>query len=428
MTKVGIIGGGFSGLGVAYFLKDYDVTIIESGNDLGGLASWIKVPGWSWSIEKFVHHWFTTDNWIIQMMKDMGIYKKMILRDTKSSVYYNGKIAELDSVVSVLKFPFLSIIDRLRIGTVSAWLRFDKHYLKYEKITAYTYLKKWMGKKVFKVVWEPLLIGKFGKHAESVNAAWFWGRIHPRTKSLAYIKGGFEEFVSNVTKNLKENGQKIILNTQIKKITKKDNKFIVNTGRKKFTFDYLVLAVPLQIALKLYKFPENYEEKYRPARSIGAQYFVLALKHQFLDGIYWLNMNDKKAPFVVVVEHTNLIDKKHYGNNHIIWVGKYVDYDDPLWNLGEDKLLKKIIPYLKKINPNFKNTWINKRFFTRAKNAQNIVTVNYSKNIPNIETPVKNLYIANMNQVYPWDRGTNNAIGLGYKVAKKIKAAIKQNL
>ena len=309
---------------------------------------------------------------------------------------------------------------------VMARLRFDKRYLKYEKISAYSFLRKNMGKKVYKIVWEPLLEGKFGKDVKKINMAWFWGRVHPRTKKLAYIKGGFKEFVDNVVDKIRENGGKIMLNTEIKKITKKGDKFTIIARNKKLTFDYLVLAVPMQVALRLYNFPRGYVKKYRTLKSIGAQYLVLELKNQFLDGVYWLNINERGFPFMLVAEHTNLVDKRHYGNSHLIWVGKYLDYDNPLWNINKKELLKKIIPYLKKINPEFEENWIKRSFLTRVKNAQPIVTLNYSKKIPKIETPAKNLYIANMNQIYPWDRGTNNAVGIGYEVAQKIKSRMEE--
>ena len=109
MAKVCIVGGGFSGLAVSYFLKGYDVTIIESGGELGGLASWLKAPGWEWPIEKFVHHWFVTDNWIFKLIKEMDLQKKLIIKDTKSSCYRGGRIAELDTPLSLLRFPFLNI-------------------------------------------------------------------------------------------------------------------------------------------------------------------------------------------------------------------------------------------------------------------------------------------------------------------------------
>ncbi|MDP3881871.1 MAG: FAD-dependent oxidoreductase [Nanoarchaeota archaeon] len=423
--KVGIIGGGYSGLGAAYYLNKEgvnDITILEYEDHLGGLASGFKRKDWKWPIEKLIHHWFTTDSYALGIAREIGLGNKLIIKDTKSSCFYNGRIAELDSATSLLRFPFLSFLNRIRLGMAMAYLRFDGNYLKYEKETSYSFIKRSMGKEVFKVLWEPLFQGKFGKYAEQVNAAWFWARIHPRTKSLAYIEEGFDKFTEAMAESIKDNGGKIILNSRISKITKEKDKFAVYRGRKKFIFDYLILAVPLQIALKMYNFPEDYKNKFSPLNSIGAQYFVLELKNKFLeDGTYWLNINDKNFPFMMVAEHTNFVDKKNYGESHIIWVGKYLDYESPLWKLGEKELLDNIIPFLQKINPKFEKSWIKSQFFSRFKNAQPILPLNYSKKIPEIETPIKNLLMLNMNQVYPWDRGTNNALGLGYKAAKIIK-------
>lgn len=427
MAKIAIIGGGFTGLGAAYYLNGHDVTIFESDSELGGLSSSYETKEWNWPIEKLIHHWFITDSWALNIAKEIGLQKDIIIKDTKSSTFYNGKIAELDSPLTVLKFPFVSLFNRLRLGAAMALLMIDKNYFRYEKTTAFKFLKTFMGKENFRVVWEPLFLGKFGKHADKVNAAWFWARVHPRTKSLAYLQGGFKRFIDTLSNKLEERGTKILLNSKIDKIIKENNKFIIKIKNKKESFDQVILAVPLQIALKIFDFPKDYASKYNPLKSIGAQYFVLELKQPFLeDGTYWLNVNNKDFPFMMVAEHTNFIDKKNYNNKHLIWVGKYLDYDSPLWKLPEKQLLEKIIPYLQKINPRFNSSWISRAFFSRMTNAQPIMPLNYSKQIPSIETPIENLYIANMNHIYPWDRGTNNALGIGFKVANLIKRKLNK--
>ena len=38
---------------------------------------------------------------------------------------------------------------------------------------------------------------------------------------------------------------------------------------------------------------------------------------------------------------------------------------------------------------------------------------------PDVATPIDGLWLASMSQVYPWDRGTNFAVELGRKVAKR---------
>ncbi|MFZ0545537.1 MAG: FAD-dependent oxidoreductase, partial [Candidatus Promineifilaceae bacterium] len=125
-------------------------------------------------------------------------------------------------------------------------------------------------------------------------------------------------------------------------------------------------------------------------------------------------------PFLALVEHTNYIDKKHYGGDHVIYCGDYVTPDHPYFDMDKDELVQLFAGHLSKFNPDFKTDWIRKSWLYRAKYAQPVPELNHSKNIPAIETPVPNLFFASMSQVYPWDRGTNYAVEIGRLAAEKM--------
>jgi protoporphyrinogen oxidase len=425
MVKIAVIGGGFTGLGTAFFLQKFlpkaNIKIYESSNKVGGLASGFRLEGWEWSIEHFIHHWFETDCTVFDIAREIGLQNKLILKKTKSSCFYNGKIAQFDSAISALRFPFLGLFDRIRMGFIIMWLKFDNNFRKYEKITSYDFLKKYAGKNILEIIWWPLFKGKFGKHADKINAAWFWGRIHSRSKRLGYIEGGFQNFLDNLVSYLKKNNVTICLNSSVNNINKKNNLFEINNGKNIEYYDYVVITTPLSIALKTYRFPSKYIEKYSRLDSIGSQYFLLELSESFLDdGTYWLNVNEEGFPFMMVAEHTNFIDRKHYGGKHIIWVGKYLDYEDKLWEMEEKELLELTCTYLKKINSKFSKDWICRSSFIRARDTQPIVTTNQSAMIPEIKTPINGIYLSTMSQIYPWDRGTENALILGKKTSEKL--------
>jgi hypothetical protein len=82
-------------------------------------------------------------------------------------------------------------------------------------------------------------------------------------------------------------------------------------------------------------------------------------------------------------------------------------------------MLKKFHPYLKKINSSYASSIIGYKLF-KAPFAQPIIPINYSKIIPPFKTPIENVFLANIEQVYPWDRGTNYAVELGQRIAKLI--------
>ena len=89
---------------------------------------------------------------------------------------------------------------------------------------------------------------------------------------------------------------------------------------------------------------------------------VVALKHQLLtDGTYWLNLPatspDKKKsrfPFLALVEHTNWMDRAHYGGDHIVYCGDYVPANHEYFRMSEDELAERFIATLPTFNPEFK--------------------------------------------------------------------------
>lgn len=123
---------------------------------------------------------------------------------------------------------------------------------------------------------------------------------------------------------------------------------------------------------------------------------------------------------MAVVEHTNFMDKSHYNNEHLVYLGNYLSTDHPNFTKTKEELLKLYDPFLKKLNKDYKKHLLGYELF-RAPFAQPIIPTNYSKMIPSITTPLENIYLANMQQVYPWDRGTNYAVELGQKAAKLIQ-------
>jgi protoporphyrinogen oxidase len=89
-----------------------------------------------------------------------------------------------------------------------------------------------------------------------------------------------------------------------------------------------------------------------------------------------------------------------------------------LFAASDDEVLAKFLPALKRINPNFQEDWVEKAWVWKIGYAQPIVTLDYPTKLPPHETPLPNVYLANMAHVYPQDRGQNYSIRLGEKIAK----------
>jgi len=312
-------------------------------------------------------------------------------------------------------------------------MKYNPFWQPLEGIRGTNFLSKTMGKKAYQIIWEPLFVNKFGKYANEVSLAWFWARIKKRTASLSYPKGGFLEFANALVRKIEGMGGKVLFNTSVDKIESVSNVHLrgvvsqhLGGGRRtppRWTlgFDKVIVTLPSFFFLKIApQLPDDYKNKLLALKGLGAINLILRLKKPFLiDGTYWLNICDKKSPIMAIVEHTNFIDKKYYSNEHIVYLGNYLPHDHPYMKLNAIDLLKIYDPYLRKINPNYSLFTIHYSLFTTPF-AQPIIPTYYSRIIPPFETPLKNVYLANIQQVYPWDRGTNYAVELGEKAARLI--------
>ncbi|MPM58827.1 hypothetical protein SDC9_105660 [bioreactor metagenome] len=150
---------------------------------------------------------------------------------------------------------------------------------------------------------------------------------------------------------------------------------------------------------------------------------LLRLKEPLIqDGSYWLNVNEKGWPFVAVVEHDNLMDKKHYGGESLVYLGRYLPAEDEDFKKDAKQLLRDYEPYLLKLNKNFKKILIEASLRKNAF-AQPITFRNYQQFLPKYETGWPGFYWISLQHVYPFDRGINHAIRIGRDLAKKIAQA-----
>ena len=411
--RIAIIGAGFTGLTAALRLsqKGHQVTIFEKEEKAGGLAGGFKEKNWAWNLDFFYRHLFSNDQTAKKLLKEIGV--EILWSKPKTSILKDGQIYRFDSPLSILSFPYFSFSDKIRTGLASLYLKIVKHWQPLEKITASNWLSKFYGKKVYQIIWLPLLKGKFDQWAEKIPMAWFWARIKKRTTYLGYPQGGFQLPADKLVKIIKKNGGQFYFQKEIKKFQELEEKF-----------DKIIFTTPIEIFLKIMKekLLQNYQQKLSKLKMIGTLNLILTLKKPFLkDGTYWLNINEEKFPFVGIVEHTNFIDKSHYQYQSIVYVLGYYPQNHRYFKMSKEAILKEWFPYLERINPEFSlASSINNSYLTRSLYTQPINPLDYSKIVPSHQTPVKNVFLANMQQVYPWDRGLNYAIEMGEKIANQI--------
>jgi protoporphyrinogen oxidase len=433
-TRVAIVGGGFTGLSAAYDLckAGCEVTIFEHDADIGGLAGTFELsPGVR--VEKFYHHWFTSDVDILGLIDELGLSHLKRYVSSNTGLYYTNSIFRLASPLDLLKFHPIPFIDRIRTGLMALIARRINSWRELEDISAEDWLIKYGGKKAYDVVWSPLMQGKFGMEAKNVSAVWIWNKLKLRGssrnkqggESLVYFGGGFGALTDGIRASLESKGVKIKTSTSVSSIIVENGRAVgVETSAGRHAADIVLSTVPLPQFLEMTpELPDSYVESCRKIRFLGNSCLVLRLNRS-LSSTYWLNVADPSFPFVGIIEHTNLDSRENYNGEHIVYLSKYLPTSEPLFAMGAEETYKYCEPFIQRIFPEFNRSWVNSYHVWKARYSQPVITKHYSKNIPDAQTPIKSLWLNTMAQIYPEDRGTNYAVRYGRKVAQDILASL----
>ena len=427
--KIGIIGGGYAGLTAALRLAQagHDVTVWERGK-LGGQAATMPIN--DTHIEIFYHHLFQSDVYIQGLAKELGLEDDLMWLPSDVAYFADGRILPLNGAFDLLKLNIIPIWDRIRVGLVTLWLQRQKQWKHYEGITAHDWLTRALGRNAYEKTLGAQLKAKFGSYYDRVSMVWFWGKISLRTTSrenpmeqekLGYFKGSFQVFANALIEACRDTGVTLNEQTGIESLNQTgDGSWQVNTSAGPTEMDIVLATTPSTIFQKLVpNLPDDYTSRLNALEYEGAIVTLLELDHQLTE-TYWLNIADDDMPFTAVIEHTNFVGPETYQGSHLVYLSKYVEQDHPYFDLSDDEILAEYLPHLRKLNPDFDESWIKNRWMFRERAAQPIPPLHYSKKIPDLKTPLQNLWLANTTQIYPEDRGTNYAVRLGEDVSKRI--------
>lgn len=428
MKNIAILGAGIGGMAAAYDLAraGHNITIFESAEQTGGLASGFTAPGWNWSVEKFYHHWFQSDAHMLGLINELGLSHNLRFPRPTTVMYHNGRFYPFDSIPAALLYPGLGWgIHKIRFGLVALYLRLTNRWQPLEQHTTHNWMRRYAGDLAYERMWKPMLEGKFGKYYQDVNMAWMWARLKTRTPRLGTYEGGFQAFCDTFADKLRAQGVTLHLNTPVTQISPVPvgNGLSLQVRGETQRFDSaLVTTAPAALAKLAPALPPDYLQGLLNLKHLGAVVMVLALKHPLSpEGYYWYNMPKSAGfPFLALVEHTNFVSPENFGGDHIIYLGDYLEPDHEYFRLTPDELLQRYLPALSRINPAFQPDWVKAKWLFRTAYAQPVPLTNHSRNIPTIRTPIDGLYFASMSQVYPWDRGTNFAVEIGRRAARAM--------
>ena len=310
--KIGIIGGGLTGLVAAHALSgQHEVDIFEKMPFFGGCLS--SYPINDYWIERYYHHCFSTDTYLFALIDKLGLSDKLEWKTGTTGYYAKEKIYALNTPREILLYPELSLVDKAKLAYLTLTAKkADLNAL--DDIPAEQYIIEHLGENVYNSFFEPLLKSKFGEQRKQVSAAWLMSRIAIRSnrgvagEHLGYLNGGFHLLIDALLQSIERNGGIIRKQQPVSSISQKNGSWMINDSR----YDAIISTIP----------PQELEKAggpmMQPIPYQGAACMTLAMDREVTQGIYWLNMKDA-APYGAVVTHTNFIAKERYGE-HIVYL------------------------------------------------------------------------------------------------------------
>ena len=432
--RVAVIGAGFCGLAAAYelALRGVRVTVLERDGEIGGLAGSFAAGGAR--LEKFYHHWFTGDRHVMRLIAELGLSDCVLERPTRTGMYYAHDFFKLSTPADLLRFSPLPFGSRVRLGLLTLRARRVRDWRRLEDVTAADWLRSLGGERAYRVVWEPLLRGKFGDLAEDVAAVWFWNKLKLRGSSrdkgggerLAYFRGGFAALADALADAVRARGGEVRTGFRVTGLRTEAGRVAGVIGPDGAVPADAVIATPaLPVVASLVEphAPPGYAARLRRIRYLANACVVLELDRSLSD-IYWLNVNDPDFPFVGVIEHTNFEPASSYGGRHIAYLSKYLPETDPFYRMADGEAIGFALGHLRRMFPRLADDQVLAAHIWRARYAQPVVECGYRRLIPDVRTPLAGLFLATMAQIYPEDRGTNYAVRQGRDAARTCMEAL----
>ena len=298
MKEIIIIGAGPAGLTAAYKLlkskKKYNVTILESSNDIGGISKTVQYNGYRMDIGG--HRFFSKVKDVINFWeeimpiegsipfdyKETGRITKtvdggpnpdkednvMLIRNRISRIYYLKHFFDYPISLKWQTFKNMGLGRTLSSGF--SYIK-AKIFKRKENSLENFYINRF-GKKLYSMFFEKYTEKLWGRHPKDISADWgsqrvkglsillviknmFLKAFHIKTKKIEislieeyyYPKYGPGHFWEKVAKDIKKMGGNIVMNTTITNINFKDNKIVsVSSNEKEYKGDIFISSMPIK--------------------------------------------------------------------------------------------------------------------------------------------------------------------------------------
>nr|WP_286177502.1 NAD(P)/FAD-dependent oxidoreductase [Rhodopirellula sp. JC639] len=423
-----VIGGGVMGLKIADELaaKGQQVTIAEAAPKFGGLTSAWKLGDVTW--DRFYHVTLLSDSVLRRQLESLGLERELQWVETKTGFYAGGKLMSMSNTLEFLRFPPLSILQRIRLGGTIFLASKIRDFRKMEQQSVETWLRRWSGKGAFEKVWLPLLKAKLGDAYRQTSAAFIWAhtqrmykarRSGAKKEMFGYVPGGYARILDVWTKQLSDRGVRLLSGHGVNSVRKTDDsaagRLEVDFGNGRVeTFDNVVstIASPL-IAEQCDQLREDEKSKLRAIKYLGVVCGSMLLKKP-ISPYYVTNITDTWVPLTGVIEMSTIVDSQsQLGGHHLVYLPKYMTDDHPDLAEPDEDYKRRCLETLEKMYDHFSRDDVLEFKVARARYVAALSTIDYSTRLPPVVTSVPGFYALNSAHILEGNLNVNETLLLG---------------
>ena len=114
--RVAVIGAGPMGLAAALASAraGADVTVFERDDRIGGMSASVDFDGTR--IERYYHFICRPDETLFAYLREFGLENRLRWQPTRMGFYHVGKLHDWGHPAALLRFPGLSLLQKMRYG------------------------------------------------------------------------------------------------------------------------------------------------------------------------------------------------------------------------------------------------------------------------------------------------------------------------
>jgi protoporphyrinogen oxidase len=429
--KIGILGGGITGLTAAFYLSraGHQVTVLEGRSQVGGLATYFDFGPFQW--DKFYHCILTSDGPLLQLIEDLGLQSEMRWTETKVGFYTGKGFYSMTTTMDFLRFPELSLWEKFRLGLGVLRASRIKDGKELEAIPIAEWLVKIFGRGNYEKMWAPLLKCKLGACREEASAAFIWATIFrlystrekgaSRKERMGYVHGGYRVVFGRLIDKIGKLGGVIQTDSPVEQVASgHDGKIEVRTPRGTIRFDRVIATAPSHIVERIVPaLSSDYRRRLREVKYLGMVCVVLVLKRS-LTPYYVTNLTDHEVPFTGVIEMTNLISREETAGRHLVYLPKYTAPNDPLFESPDEEVWGLFQKAFKRMFPDLNEDDIEKRFIFRERLVQPLPVLHYSDRVPFMRTSVPGIFLANTTQIINSTLNNNEMVKIARETVEML--------